>query len=352
MTVSNSPPEAPVAAAPDARRIVVLGLGRRGIAYAMAAARTRGCTLSGLVDPSAARRQFASGAGFSIPSAATLAACVGRARADTAVIAVPPQARAAAIESALDTGLAVLVDGLPAFDSGGVARLAPRIAAAGMPVGCAVGALFHPLFARASRVLGADGIGAVREVRASVYVSRVFAPGSPPARGDVLEFAVAELLVLLDALFGRVRAVEATGNRLYGERLDEVHAKLELSGGLVAGMDGSWSVPGYPQAALVVEVLGERGALLVSDDALEADLPVACDVLPAGHTRRVLAEEPDLVEFETGDPGRALAAFARIRVGGAVPDALHPDPALRAGCTLDALRRSATAKGERMEVAS
>jgi predicted dehydrogenase len=352
MTAPNSLPETPTAAASDARRIVVLGLGRRGIAYAMAAARTRGCTLAGLVEPSAARRQFASGAGFSVPSAATLAACLGRAHADTAVIAVPPEARADAIESSLDAGLAVLVDGLPAFDGEGVARLAPRIAAAGAPVGCAVGALFHPLFARASRVLGANGIGAVREVRASVYVSRVFAPASPPARGDVLDFAVAELLVLLDALFGRVRAVEAHGNRLYGERLDELHAKLELPDGLVAGIDGSWSVPGYPQAALVVEVIGDRGALLVSDDALEADLAAPCDLLPAGHTRRVLAEEPDLVEFEAGDPGRALAAFARLRAGGGVPDALHPDPALRAGLTLDALRSSAAAKGERREVAS
>lgn len=350
MTASSPLSDVPTAAAPEARRMVVLGLGRRGIAYAMAASRTRGVTLAGLVDPSSERRRFARDAGFAAPSAPTLAALLERAPADAAVIATEPATRGAAIEAALAANLAVLVDGLPAFDAAGSAALAPRIAASRAPVGCAVGALFHPLFARASRVLAADAIGAVREVRASVYVSRVFAPGSPPARGDVLDFAVGELLVLLDALFGRVRAVEATGNTLYGERLDEMHARLELAGGLAAGMDGSWSVPGYPQAALVVEVLGERGALLVSDDALEADLHKACDVLPEGHSRRVLAEEPDTVEFETGDPGRALAAFARMRDGAGIPDALHPDPALRAGHVLEALRQSAAAKGERREV--
>ena len=352
MTASSPLPEAHTAGALDARRVVVLGLGRRGIAYAMAAARTRGCTLSGLVDPSSARRQFMRGAGFPVPSAATLAECLAFAPADTAVIATPPEARAAAIEAALDADLAVLVDGLPAFDAEGVARLAPRIAAARAPVGCVVGALFHPLFARAARVLGERGLGTVRRVRASVYVSRVFAAGSAPASGDVLDFAVAELLVLLDALFGPVRAVEATGNRLYGERLDEVHAKLELPGRLVAGVDGSWSVPGYPQAAIVIEVSGDNGELLVSDDALEADLSVACEALPAGHTRRVFAEEPDFGKFETGDPGRALAAFACQREGGSVPEALRLDPALRAGRTLDALRHSAAAKGERREVAT
>jgi predicted dehydrogenase len=344
-------PASPDVAA-DARRIVVLGLGRRGLAYAMAAARTRGCTLAGLVDPRADRRQFAKGAGFAVPAAATLPACLARTSADAAVIATTPDVRLEAIEAALDAGLAVLVDGLPAFDTAGVARLAPRFAAPVAPVGCAIGALFHPLFARASRVLGSDALGTVKEVRASVYVSRVFAAGSPPLRGDVLEFAVGELLVLLDALFGRARAVEATGNRLYGERLDEMHAKLELGGRLVAGVDGSWSVPGYPQAALVVEVLGERGALLVSDDAIEADLPEPCDVFPAGHTRRVFADEPDPVEFETGEPGRALATFARMRAGAGIPDALHPDPALRAGRVLDALRASIADKGARVEVSA
>jgi predicted dehydrogenase len=350
MTASSPLPEAPTDDASDARRIVVLGLGRRGIAYTMAAARTRGCTLAGLVDPGRGRREFARSAGFSVPSAPTLAACLALTPADTAVIATPPEARAAAIEEALGAGLAVLVDGLPAFDTAGAERLGPRIAAAGAPVGCVVGALFHPLFARASRVLGGDGIGKLREIRASVYVSRVFAAGSPPERGDVLEFAVAELLVLLDALFGRVQAVEASGNRLYGERLDEVHARLELPDGLTAIMDGSWSVPGYPQAALVIEALGEHGALLVSDDALEADLSVGCDVLPAGHSRRVFAEEQDSAEFETGDPGRALAAFVRGRARGGVPDALHPGPALRAARTLDALRASIANRGGRCEV--
>lgn len=352
MTASSPLPEAHTAGALDARRVVVLGLGRRGIAYAMAAARTRGCTLSGLVDPSAERRQFMRGAGFPVPSAATLAECLASAPADTAVIAMPPESRGAAIEAALGAGLAVLVDGLPAFDAAGVARLAPHVAAARGPVGCVVGALFHPLFARAARVLGAGGLGPVRRVRASVYVSRVFAAGSAPTSGDVLDFAVAELLVLLDAFFGPVSAVEATGNRLYGERLDELHASLELPGGLVAGIDGSWSVPGYPQAAIVIEVSGDKGELLVSDDALEADLSAACEQLPAGHSRRVFAEEADAGEFETGDPGRALAAFARARVDGPVPGALRVEPALRAGRTLDALRHSAAARGERREVAS
>jgi predicted dehydrogenase len=349
MNAISLPDDSALSDASHARRFAVLGLGRTGIAYAMAASRLEGCALSGFVEPRGSLRAFARGAGFDAPAAPTLAQLIARAGAHAAVIATPRADREAAIEAALTAGLAVLVDGLPVPSVEAADRLAPRLAAAGAPVGCAVGTLFHPLFARASQVLGTGGIGEPRDVRASVYLSRVFAAGAPPVDGDVLDFAVADLLVLLDALFGPVRAASATGNRLYGERFDEVHATLEFAGGLSAGVDGSWSVPGYPCAAMVIEVIGSKGALLVSDDALETDLPAPCGSLPAGHTRRVLAEEPDPATFEAGLPGRALAAFACALEDGRLPDALHPAPALRTVRVIDALRRSAAAKGERVE---
>ncbi len=338
--------------APPARRVVVLGLGRVGLAYAMAAATHAGCALAGLVEPRGELRRFARGAGFAAPSAATLSQWLARGAADVAVVASPPAERGAAIEGAVAAGLAVLVDGLPAAHAEGAARLEPVIAGARARVGCAGSALFHPLFARAARILAAGALGEVREVRASVYVSRVFAAGASPAGGDVLEFALADMLVLLDALFGPPRTVAATANRLYGERIDEVHARLQLPGVTAAVVDASWSVPGYPRASLVVEVLGERGSLLASDDALEAELPVDCAGLGAGHSRRLLADEPDDVAFEAGEPARALAAFVRVLASGASDPALDPARALRVARTLDALRKSAAAAGAEREIAS
>ena len=334
------------------RRFAVLGLGRSGMAYAMAASRTEGCALAGFVEGRASLRAFARGAGFDVPAAPTLSQLIARTGAHAAVIATPRSERESAIESALAAGLAVLVDGLPTPSAEGIDRLASRIADSKVPFACAVPALFHPLFARASRVLGSKEFGKPREIRALVNVSRVFAAGAPPLEGDVLDFALADLLVLLDALFGPVRSVEATGNRLYGERLDEMHARIEFADGLFAGVDGSWSVPGYPCASLVVHVKGDRGQeVLVSDDALETTLASPCGLLPAGHTRRVLAEEPDAITFETGAAGRALAAFARVLSGEPLPDELHPAPALRTVRVIDALRRSADASGAREKVA-
>ncbi len=326
---------------PQARRFVVLGLGRAGLGYAMAVSQQPGCALAGLVEPRGPLRRFARSAGFAAPSYASLGQFLAKDGADAAIVAGPPEERVEQLEAAVGAGLAALVDGLPVSHAEGAVRLAGAIENARAPVGCGVGALFHPLFARAISVIAADVLGALREIRASVYVSRVFAADAPPGRGDVLDFAVGDLLVLLDAMFGRASAVEATGQRLYGDRLDEVHARLTLVGGRVAGVDGSWSVPGYPRASLVIEVVGEKGALLVSDDALETELGAPCEGLPRGHSRRVLADEPDPVAFESGDASRPLAAFAASLPGGPLLDALDPRRALRVARLLDAIRRSA-----------
>jgi predicted dehydrogenase len=328
----------------------VLGLGRAGLAYAMAVAQHDDIALAGLVEPRGGLRRFARGAGFPAPAFGTLEQLLARHPCDAGIVTVPGGERVAAIEGAIGAGLAVLVDGLPVTHAEGAKRLESAIASARAPVGCGIGLLFHPLFARAVSVIGADVLGRLREIRASVYVSRVFSAASAPARGDVLDFAVGELLVLLDAMFGPAAAVAATGQRLFGSRLDEVHAQLRLGNGREAGVDGSWSVPGYPRASLVVEVVGERGGLLVSDDALETDLPEACEGMPRGHSRRVLADELDPVAFECGDSTRPLAAFAASLPGGPLLDALDPRRALRVARLLDALRRSAAAGGGEREV--
>jgi predicted dehydrogenase len=342
---------------PVARRFAVLGLGRTGLAYAMGIAKLPGCELAGLVDARAPLRRFARGAGFTAPATATLAQLTAKHAIDAVVIASPAEERLEQIEAAIGAKLAVLVDGLPVTYAEGASRLEPAIAGARAPVGCGIGVLFHPLFARAISVLQSNVLGRLSEIRASVYVSRVFSATSPPARGDVLDFGVGELLVLLDAMFGAPAAaggavIEASGQHLFGPRLDEVHARVSLAEGREAVVDGSWSVPGYPRASLVVDVAGERGKLLVSDDALESDLPAACEGLPAGHARRVLADERDGVTFDSGESARWLPAFASTLEHGHLLAALDPRRALRVAKLLDDIRRTVSQPGSKREVAT
>lgn len=355
MHAGNSPAVVPTtdATVPAARRFAVLGLGRAGLEQAMAAARLPGCELAGLVDARADRRAFARGVGFPAPIAPSLEVLLSRHLADAVLVGEPLATRTAAVEDALARGLPVLVAGLPAADGAGASRLEAALARGGR-LFCGTPALFHPLFRRAQRLLQANAIGRPARVRASAFVSRVFAAGAPPRTGDVLDFALGELLWLLDTLFGPTRAVRSSVHRLFGERLDEVHATLELREGLDVAVDGSWSVPGYPRTALVVEAEGERGSLLASDDALETNLTIPPAGFEAGETRRVLADEPDPLPFDAGDATPVVMAFRRA-LDGHADAALDAARALRVVRVIDALRRSAAGEGvtgERVEVAS
>lgn len=341
------------AAASAALRFAVLGLGRAGLEQAMAAARLPGCALAGLVDPLADRRRFAQGVGFTAPHAASLEALAAREKLDAVLVCTPLAERVAAIESAAALDLPVLLTGVPAPNGVGAARVEAAIAR-GARVHCGVPALFHPLFRRAQGVLAARAIGRPQRVRASTFVSRVFAAGAPPRGMDMLDFVMVELLWLLDALLGPTRAVRASVHRLFGERLDEVHATLELHEGLDVAVDGSWSVPGYLRAALVVEAEGERGSLIASDDALETNLTIPPAGFEAGPRRRVLADEPDPLPFDAGEATCVVLAFRRA-LGGASEPALDAARALRVVRVIDALRHSAAGEGEtgaRVEVAS
>jgi predicted dehydrogenase len=351
---TTSTPESTLdAGAPGGRRLAVLGLGRAGLEQAMAAARLPGCALAGLVDARGDRRRFARATGFAAPVAPTLEALAARSPFDAVLVCLPLQERLAAIETALARDVPVLVAGAPAADGAGATRIEEAIARGGR-LHCGTPALFHPLFVHAQRLLRDGVIGRPARVRASAFVSRVFAAGAPPRRGDVLDFAVAELLWLLDVLFGPTRAVRSSVHRLFGERIDEVHATLEFREGLDAAVDGSWSVPGYPRAALVVEVEGDRGLLIASDDAIETDLVVPQAGMDTGATRRVLADEPDVLPFDAGETARVVSAFVRALEGTAQP-ALDPARALRVVRVLEAMRGSAAGEGvtgERVEVAS
>jgi len=110
-------------------------------------------------------------------------------------------------------------------------------------------------------------------------------------------------------------------------------------------------VPGYPLSAVVIELDGENGKLLISNDAFELDLTEARDGWPAGHTRLRHSELPQPARFDVNGEGYYLedAAFLAWATGGPPPPTTV-EAALRVQRTMDALYRSAAADGGPMRV--
>ncbi|MBI5169941.1 MAG: hypothetical protein HZA61_10665 [Candidatus Eisenbacteria bacterium] len=339
MTAVPETPAPDAGAGPAVHRLAVAGRGRAGIAHAMAIAQHDACTFAGAFAPRADLRRFARGAGFAAPLEGSLSRLRERAPFDALVVCAPFDSRAGVAADALAAGHDVLVDGLPARTLEGAAPIAALPPDVRARLRCATPSLFHPLLRRGASVLASGVLGTPRTVRASVFVSRVFSHGAPPHGDDVLDFAVGDLLVLLDHVLGPIVRVSGAAQRLYGERIDEAHAELVHANGVVTGLDASWSVPGYPRAAVVIEVEGEAGSLIASDDALEVDLADPAGGMPAGVTRVLPADLPDPLPFDAGEGSRALHAFVASLHGAAVGE-LAGDRSLRALGVIDGMRRA------------
>jgi predicted dehydrogenase len=354
MTTSQTAP-APDAAPSPARgtalrkpvRVAVAGLGRAGIIHAAMAASVPDCTVVGLADAGTAARRRARGIGFAAPAFDRIERLIARTQPDALIVCVPHAERARAVRLGLEAGLAVLADRPLARTLTESEELVVLARERGMPLACAHVLPFHPVFVRAREILASGALGSPRQVRCSVYVSSVFSAARQPvmapadSSGGVLAHEALDALFFVLELLGMPRAVRAKANRIFGPHEDEAHATLLLPSGLAVGLDASWSVPGYPTPATVLEFEGENGKLLASDDALEVDVTEARGDYREGHTRLGLADLPPQARFDLdGDAtGQSVYAFLDWATGGE-PPCHRGEQVLRAHRVLDALYRS------------
>ena len=325
-------------------RVIVAGLGRAGLGYACAFAMNPDAEVVGFIEPRNDLRRFVRGVGFGQPSDGSLLRWLTKNGGDALIVASPAAEAADLVEQAVKSGLAVLVHDLAAMPGDVVERIARALEGSSQPTAAGSTIMFHPLFARARRS-GALLPERVTQLRASASVSRVFSPLAAPGR-DVIDFLLADLMLLLCSSFGPVASVKAQGQRLYGTWLDECQVEATFRNGLVAKVDASWSLPDYPTPAMVIECLGPDGRIIVSDDALEMDL----DSLQG---RVVAASEPGRLRYDSGDQAVVAEGFLRMLAGDVeAAEALSVAQAVEVARVIDAVRRSIEAAGETQEVRS
>lgn len=321
-SVPTPPPAAPV-------RVGVVGLGTMGVAHATVLAMTPGCELVGLADPVAASGRTLRTMGHRARVFSSAARMIDKTRPDAVFVCTPPDTHLALARVALMGGCGVFVERPFAHTLADAEALARLAAESDRPVACGYTMTYQPIFAAARERLVGGALGAVKEARASLYVSQVFGARRgwryDPARsgGGVLANVSCELLFLLIQCLGRPVEVRATWNRFFGAVEDEMHAMMTMASGVSIGFDSSWSVPGYPRAATVIEVEGENGRLLVSNDALECELREARGGHAAGTSRVRDGDlpQPARVDFEGEDLPLADAAFIQWMSGGPPPPA-------------------------------
>jgi predicted dehydrogenase len=362
MTVITTP--TPAAAPPGASpaplrpvRVAVVGLGKMGVAHTAVLAMIPDCEVAGLVDHHAPLGRSLRGMGHRAPFFTSTERMMDKVRPDAVVVCTQQSAHWPVARLALEAGAAVLVEKPLAHTLADAEAIAGRAAEKRLPAACGYTLAYLPVFAAAHRALSGGVLGSLRQARSSMYLSQVFGPRKgwmfDPARsgGGVVANISSHLLFLLDWYLGTPVEVRATWNRIYGEVEDELHGMMRLKDGAEVGFDSSWSVPGYPLSAVVIELEGENGKLLVSNDAIELDLIEARAGHARGHTRVGHAELPQPARFDVNGEGYYLqdAAFLQWVTGGPAPPTTV-EAALRVQRTMDALYRSAQTDGATIRV--
>jgi NADH dehydrogenase len=353
------PRMAPVVAAPQPLRpvrVAVVGLGKMGVAHTAVLSMIPEVEVVGLADHHAPLGKSLRGMGYRAPFFADAAAMLERTRPEAVFVCTQQDAHLPLARLALEAGAAVFVEKPLAHSLEDAEALGRLAAATGRPVSCGYTLAYLPVFARGKHAVAA--IGALRQARSSMYLSQVFGPRRgwmyDPARsgGGVVANISSHLLFLLEWYLGTPVEVRATWKKLYGAVEDELHGMMRLPGGAEVGFDSSWSVPGYPLSAVVIEMDGENGKLLVSNDAIELDLMAPRAGFPAGHTRLRHAELPQPARFDVNGDGYYLedAAFLAWATGGPPPPTTV-DAALRVQRVMAALYESAAAGGAPVQVA-
>ena len=338
-------------------RVAVVGLGKMGVAHTAVLSMIPDCEVVGLADHHAPLGRSVRGMGHRAPFFSGIEPLLSKAMPDAVFVCTQPDAHLAVARVAIEAGLAVFVEKPLAHTLADAEALAALAASRNAAVSCGYTLAYWPVFAAARRALEVGAIGALRQARSSMYLSQVFGQRRgwmvDPARsgGGVVANVSSHLLFLLEWFLGTPVEVRATWNRIYGTVEDELHGMMRLASGAEVGFDSSWSVPGYPFSAVVIELEGENGKLLVSNDALELDLIAACDPFPAGHTRLRHAELPQPARFDVNGEGYYLedAAFLGWATGGPEPPTTV-ERALRVQRMIHALYESARRDGASMRV--
>jgi len=340
-------------------RVGVVGLGRVGIVHASVASAMPNVEIVGLADARSSARRDARGVGFRAPMFDRLSTLIAKTSPEALIVAVPHDLRPRLVREALESKVAVLT-GRPLSpqlpESEALALLAQGN---DTPLACMHALPFHPVFAEVRSMISAAPLGSIRRVRASSYRSLVFDPArqaafaAEHAAGGVVAHEAMDALFYLIDCFGMPREVRATTLKLFGPLEDESHVMMTLPSGTGVGLDASWSVPGYPSPATVIECDGDNGRLLASDDAVELDLLDERAGFRSGHARLGLADLPQRARFDVDGEATYLMMGAFLAwVAGGEPPLHRAERSVRAQRVLEAIYTSASRSGEAIPLAA
>lgn len=135
---------------------------------------------------------------------------------------------------------------------------------------------FYPSISRGKEMIKKDSIiGKVKDAKAYMYIADVFETHTgwryskkTSGGGVLMDFGI-HMLDQICWYFGKVDYVEAVSRKIYSKEVeDEFRADIHYKNGIAVLLDTSWSKEDYRKSYSKLEINGEDGKLVVTDQTI------------------------------------------------------------------------------------
>jgi len=138
---------------------------------------------------------------------------------------------------------------------------------------------YIPTFIKGKEILDSKKMGNIKKVNSQIYIADVFEEQigwrynkTLSGGGVLIDFSV-HMIDLLYYYFGQVKSVNGEIKSIYSKKVeDEVTAELLFENGVTAKLDSSWSKPEYRKTYARIEIEGDKGKMVVSDQNLVLEM--------------------------------------------------------------------------------
>ena len=223
------------------------------------------------------------------------------------------------------------------------------------PLVCMIGfsSRYIPTFVKGKEIIESNILGKIDSVKAQAYIADVFTKqggwryNKSLSGGGVLIDVGVHMIDLLCWYFGKIGSVRGSIKSIYSENVeDEANTHLNFKNGLGVGFDCSWSKVGYRKLYLKMEIVGEKGEMIITDQNVTRKLYNSDDA----ESDSVTLNYADLYEGYYIDLGEPQYSVQMTKFTENVKNRMKSDVDVEAGLyvqnIIDGIYKSASQKEE------
>lgn len=298
-------------------RVVVVGLGRMGLAHAAILKHVPQAEVIALVDGDLSLGKTVRSMGLNLPFYRSTDEAVQNEELDAAFVCTPTHAHVAVTQTLIGAGIDVFVEKPLAHSVVASRQLTELARRRDIVHGVGYTLSHNRVFGMAKTLLQAGAIGSILDYKATVFHSEVLRSRKgwlfDPAQsgGGVVMNVMSHMVYFLCDCFGCPQTVSANTESIYSVLVeDKALVSLTHHSGIAGEIQASWSVPGKPILELGLGVRGEFGTITVNRQQMDLCLDKEWQPYSAGSHRIHASSIPSsaLYDFSPEYDGEAYYA--------------------------------------------